>query len=76
MHYKGFIIIARPRRRGASNTWTMDVVIVRSHGRQIRFKKFKEGGVYKTRGEALRRCFQAGQQIINGGVPGCNVDNL
>jgi hypothetical protein len=76
IQYKGYEIRAVPNRLADSGDWSLDILIVRDTGTEIKHRKFSGSNRYKTKDEALQHCFNFGKQIIDGTVEGCTVTDL
>lgn len=76
IEYKGYEIRAVPYQLSDSGEWTIDIVIARDTGHEIKHRKFGAGNRYKTEDEAIQHCFDFGKQIIDGKVKGCSVVDL
>lgn len=76
IEYKGYEIRAVPYQLAESGEWTVDILIVKDTGTQVKHRKFSAGNRYKTRDEAAQHCLNFGQQIIDGKVQSCTVGDL
>jgi hypothetical protein len=71
--YKGYEIRAVPYQLADSDDWTLDILIVRDTGTEVKHRKFGGSNRYKTKDEALQHSFNLGKQIIDGKVKDCTV---
>ena len=76
IYYKGYEIQAIPHQLAESSQWTVDILIVRSTGAELKHRKFGAGNTYKIEKEAVQHCFNFGQQIIDGEVESCSIADL
>ena len=76
LQYKGYEIRAVPYQLADSGEWTLDILIVRDTGTEIKHRKFGAGNRYKTKDEAIQHCFDLGRQIIDGKVEDYSVADL
>jgi hypothetical protein len=76
IEYKGYEIRAIPCQLADSGDWTLDVLIVRDTGTEIKHRKFGGSNTYKTKDEAVQHCFNLAEQIIDGMVKDCTVADL
>ena len=76
MEYKGYEIRAVPYQLADSGDWTLDILIVRDTGQEIKHRKFSGSNRYKTNSEAVQHCFNFGKQIIDGKGEDCTVADL
>jgi hypothetical protein len=76
IEYKGYEIRAVPYQLADSGDWTLDVLIVRDTGTEVKYRKFGGSNRYKTKDEALQHCFNLGKQIIDGKVKDCTVGDF
>ena len=76
IEYKGYEIRAVPYQLADSADWTLDILIVRNTGTEIKHRKFGGSNKYRTKDEALQHCFDFGKRIIDGKVKDCTVVDL
>ena len=74
--YKGYEIRAVPYQLAGSGEWTVDILVVRDNGTEVKHRKFSASNTYKTKDEAVQHCFNLGKQIIDGKVEHCSVVDL
>jgi hypothetical protein len=63
--YKGYKIRAVPNQLADSGDWSLDILIVRDTGSEIKHRKFGSSNRYKTKDEALQHCFNFGKQKLS-----------
>ncbi|MDA2935005.1 hypothetical protein MYX82_11790 [Acidobacteria bacterium AH-259-D05] len=73
--YKGYEIQASPLHL-KSGGWSLETYIFAYRGADIHHRHFTALDTYSTEVEAIRHCLTFGQQIIDGKVEGCTVDDL
>ena len=76
IEYKGYEIRAVPYQLAESGEWTVDILIVKDKGTEVKHRKFGAGNRYQTKDEAVQHCFDFGKQIIDGNVKDCSVVDL
>ena len=76
IEYRGYEIRAVPYQLAKSGEWTVDILIVKDTGTQVKHRKFSAGNTYKIQDEAVQHCIDFGQQIIDGKVQTCSVSDL
>jgi len=76
VEYKGYEIRAVPFQLADSGEWTVDILIVRYTGAEVRQRKFGASNTYKAKNEAVQYCFNLGKQIIDGKEKDCSVADL
>lgn len=76
IEYKGYEIRAVPYQLADSGEWTVDILIVRDTGTEVKHRKFSASNTYETKDNAVRHCFNLGKQIIDGKVKDCSVEDL
>ena len=74
--YKGYEIQAVPYQLADSGNWTLEILIVRHTGTEIKLRKFGGNNRFKTKDEAVQYCFNFGKQTIDGKVKNCTVADL
>ena len=74
--YREFEIKASPYQLAESGDWSLNIYITHHRGGETREKNFSAATTFKTREEAIQHCHNFGKQIIDGGVPGCTLDDL
>jgi hypothetical protein len=74
--YKEYGIRAVPYQLAGSGEWTVDILIVRDTGTEVKHRKFGASNTYKSKDEAVQHCFNLGKQIIDGKVADCSVVDL
>ncbi len=76
LQYKGYEIRATPLQLPESREWTLDIEIVRHPGNGVNPRPFSARNRFRTKEEAIARCFAFGKRIIDGKVKGCTVRDL
>lgn len=75
LQYRGFVIQASPEKL-VDGTWTLRYFVQKHRSGSVVDRLFEGETYFKTRAEAIEACFHAGQQVIDGTVPGCTVEDL
>ena len=73
--HKGYRIHAKPYRL-KSGKWSLNIDIVAYRSGGVHVRNFTGLNTFKTEVEAIHRCFHFGQQIIDGKVPNCSIEDL
>lgn len=75
IEYRGYVIRPAPLLR-KDGRWNHELYVVRDKGYEVAEKKFSFESSSATRDEAITRCSTIGEQITDGNVPNCSVDDL
>ncbi len=68
--YKGFVIVAKTRKRVKSGKWTLAIQIEHHRGAEIVVKPYNARDTFESRKAAVEGCFVFGRHIIDRKVPG------
>ena len=76
IQYKGYEIHAVPNRLADTGLWQIAIQILKHRAQDTKVRPFSAADSYKTRGEAVKNCFQFGRQIVDGKSANCSVTDL
>jgi hypothetical protein len=76
VQYKEYIINAAPYQLQGTLKWDTNLTIEKHSGSGVKMRHFTANNTFDTFEEAIKHCHIFGQQIIDGKVNGCTVDDL
>lgn len=74
--YKGYEIRPTPLKLAEGKGWNHELYISKDRGSKVAERKFSTATTFATVGVAIKHGFLFGQQIIDGEIPDCSVEDL
>jgi hypothetical protein len=74
--YKGYVINASPYQLKETLKWIINLYIEKHSEAGVKMRQFNSSNTYDTLEESTKQCHIFGQQIIDGNINGCTVDDL
>jgi len=76
IQYKDYVINASPFQLKETLKWDTNLSIEKHSGVGVKMRQFTASNTFNSLEEAIKHCHMFGQQIIDGKINGCTVDDL